>query len=318
MATLTRGWMQVWFPAVPLERVAIFRIAVTLFALVDVALVSNYMIGYTDVDPMFFDPVYLLSVGEDPVPTSTVYAAMTGLLVVSLALAAAGIWTRAALAVAAPLYLYHWTLFNSWGKVNHGKIPVVFALFVLIVAPSAARLSLDAWRRRKAGLADGPDLDPLAGWALRFIGVVIVASYAFSVYSKLRNTGPSWVVEPILLPFMRMGDTWVHQLLGENPELLIVLQGVTFVAEAAAVLVFLGGGVRNVLLATLAGFHLGSYLLLETEFFGFLVCYLVFFDLERMLPRLRRLRAGRPGAPPEAGPGHGAAEPVRAVERGSS
>ena len=286
---LTQAWTSFWFPAVPLERVAVFRIAVTVFALIDVAFVSTYMRGYTTVDPMFFDPVYLLRIGEHPVPSPAAYGVMTGVLVASLALAAIGYRARLALAVAAPLYLYHWALFNSWGKVNHGKIPVVFALFVLAVAPSAARLSVEAWRRYRGGttpLADAntadADLDRLAGWALRVVGVVIVSAYAFSVLAKLTNTGLSWVVQPILLPAMLTGDTWLHGLLADNPELLTLMQGVTLVTEAAAVLIFLGGRVRNALLAMLGAFHLGSYVLLETEFFGFLVCYLVFFPLERI------------------------------------
>lgn len=100
----------------------------------------------------------------------------------------------------------------------------------------------------------------------------------------------SWVVEPILQSQMLLGETWLHELLLANPEVLVVLQSATIIVEAAAVLVFLGGWVRNLLLAMLATFHLGSYVLLETEFFGFLICYLVFFELERILPWFRSIR----------------------------
>lgn len=66
---LAKRWVVVAFPAVPLERVAVFRIAVTVFALIDIVFVSDYIRGYTTVDPMFFDPVYLLRIGEHPVPS---------------------------------------------------------------------------------------------------------------------------------------------------------------------------------------------------------------------------------------------------------
>lgn len=223
---------------------------------------------------------------------------MTVVLAVSLTLAAVGYRTRVALAPAAPLYLYHWALFNSWGKVNHGKIPIVVALFVLAVAPSAARLSVDAWRARRAGLASPGDVhDRLAGWALRVVGVIIVVSYAFSVVAKLTNSGIAWVGEPVLLTSMRTGDSALHVFLVDRPWLLVVMQALTLLVEAAAVLVFLGGWVRNVLLAALAGFHIGSYVLLETEFFGFLVGYLVFFRLERIPQWLRALGTDMRDAP---------------------
>jgi hypothetical protein len=296
MSTFSGRWNQFWFPDVPLDRVAIFRIAVSVFALIDVAFVSNYVIGYTSVDPMFFDPVAWIDVLGLPVPSATTYGIMTAVLIASLALASVGYRARYALLVAAPLYLYHWSLFNSWGKINHGKIPVVLALFVLILAPSAAALSVDAWRRRRAGAPEPPVTDPVAGWALRVVGVAIVSAYALSVVAKLRNTGISWVVEPVLQAQLLLGDSGMHRFLVDHPQILVGAQVFTIAVEATAVLVFLGGWVRNVLLATLAGFHLGSYVLLETEFSGFLVCYLAFFALERLLPPAMRT------APPDAQP----------------
>jgi hypothetical protein len=300
MSSLARSWDRFWFPEVPLERVAIFRIAITAFALIDVVFVSNYMIGYTEVDPLFFDPIYLLRVGTFPVPSSGTYLVMSGIMAISLFCALVGYRARLALAVAAPLYLYHWALFNSWGKVNHGKIPAIFALFVLIVAPAAARLSVDTWRRSRTSAVRSAT-DPIAGWALRVVAVVIVCAYLFSVYSKLRNTGVSWAWEPVLLPYMQFGEGWAHEFLAANPQLLVVMQFVTLLAEAASVLLLTGNrAIRNVLLPILAMFHLGSYYLLETEFFAYLVCYLVFFDTERLLTWSRERRASQraePGGP---------------------
>lgn len=285
-AAISRAWNRFWFPEVPVERVAIFRIAVAVFAFIDVAFVSNYMVGYTTVDRVFFEPVVWLEVIGGPLPSPLAFGIMTVILLVALGAAAVGFRTRTALMVAAPLYLFHWSLFNSWGKVNHGKIPVVLALFVLIVAPAAAKLSVDAWRRARHAAPEVAERDAVAGWALRVVGVSIVSAYVLSVVAKLRNTGPSWVFEPILQAQLLVGDSWLHGLLVDNPDILIAAQAVTLLVEAAAVLVFLGGWIRNVLLAMLAAFHLGSYLLLETEFFGFLVCYIVFFETEHLLPYL--------------------------------
>jgi hypothetical protein len=300
LSRLDELWRDVWFPAVPIERVAIFRIAVAAFALIDVVVFSNYLIGYTAVDPVFFDPVYLLAapsfLGIDalPVPTGAGYLVLYTLMIAALVSAVIGYRTRVALALAAPLYLYHWVLFNSWGKINHGKIPVIFALFVLIVAPAGGRLAVDAVRRRRAaGRPDErPTHDRLAGWALRVVGVLVVGSYLFSVYAKLVNSGLGWPLEPILAVEFRAAAHPLGLLLAEQRQLLVVLQGVTLVAEAAAVFAFAGGWRRNLVLLTLGGMHVGSYVLLGTEFFAFILCYLVFFRLEDGLAWLRLRLAG--------------------------
>lgn len=302
MAALSRPvalWTEIWFPAVPIERVAIFRIAVTLFALVDVVVFSNYLIGYTAIDPVFFQPVYLLAapsfLGIDalPIPSRAGYLVLYLVMIAALLSAVVGYRTRAALAIAAPLFLYHWALFNSWGKINHGKIPLIFALFVLIVAPAGGRLAVDTVRRRRAGWGENaPTHDRLAGWALRVVGVVVVGSYLFSVYAKLANTGLGWPLEPILAVEFRAAAHPIGLFLAQQRELLVVLQGVTLVAEAAAVFAFAGGWRRNLVLFTLGSMHVGSYVLLGTEFFAFILCYLVFFRLEYGLAWLRQRSAG--------------------------
>ena len=287
-----RRWDGWWFAPIPVERVAIFRLLITGFALIDVTLVSNYVLRYSQVDRSFLDPVMLLEIplrlGIEPVPSPGVHIALHFVMALALLASFLGYRTRLALAVAAPLYLYHWALFNSWGKVNHGKIPAVIALLVLVLAPAGYRYSLDALRRRRQGRSvDDGALDPLAGWALRVVGFVVVASYPLSAIAKLLNAGPSWPLQPVVQSTLLRVDGPVAEALADRPGLLVVAQTVTFVAEFAAILILFGRWPRNVLLAFFGAFHLGSYFLLETEFFGFLVCYAVFFDLEDIPARLR-------------------------------
>lgn len=304
---LLRGWRAWWFPPVPLERLGLFRIAVATFAFLDVAFFSDYVLRYAEVDRTFFDPIYLLQIpqwlgiGGVPVPSSMAgFAVLYVVMLVALLAAVVGFRARIALAVGGVLYLYHWAVFNSWGKVNHGKIPVIAALLVLTVAPSAARYSVDAWRRRRACRPPVVELDPVAGWALRVVGVLLVAAYLLSVLAKLDNAGIGWPLEPIVqLQLMVGGDGGVAAWLADRPVLLHVMQALSITVEAAAFLALAGGWLRNVVLAALAGFHLGSYLLLETEFFGFLICYSAFFRLERLPAWVaeRVPRALRPALP---------------------
>ena len=297
MTPASTWWSRWWFPPVPEERVAVFRILVTGFALVDVTLVSNYMFQYSTVDRSFFEPVLLLELlglVTDPVPSPGGHRILYAVMVAALLASFVGYRTRLALLVAAPLYLYHWSLFNSWGKVNHGKIPAVIALLVLVVAPAAYRYSVDALRRRRSGRGDaGPVLDPLGGWVLRIVGVTVVGAYLLSVLAKLMNAGPTWPLQPVVASELLIVDGPIAQALVERPELLVVAQAVTMLAEVAAVLAFVGGWPRNIVLAVLAMFHLSSYALLETEFTGFLVCYAVFFRLEEIPPALRAIASSR-------------------------
>ena len=62
-------WNRFWFPEVPLERVAIVRFAVALFALIDVTLFSNYMWQYTTTDARFYQPIVSFRVLSIPPPS---------------------------------------------------------------------------------------------------------------------------------------------------------------------------------------------------------------------------------------------------------
>ncbi len=302
LTAIPRAWDRFWFPPVPTERVAIFRLIVTGFALIDVTVFSRYVLRYSENDLAFFHPVVLLRVPEllglnvHPIPPPAVHAVLYGVMIAALLASFIGYRTRLALAVAAPLFLYHWAIFNSWGKVNHGKIPVIIALLVLIVAPAAGRYSVDALRRRGRAHPDDPVvLDPLGGWALRVVGFIVVAAYMLSVLAKLANSGPTWAFQPVLARSLLTVDSPLASLMLEQPTLLVAAQIATLVAEALAVLAFAGGWRRNVVLATLASMHIGSYLLLRTEFFGFIVCYAVFYNLEE-IPRWFRYERGRRSA----------------------
>lgn len=285
-----------WFPAVPVARVALLRIAVAGFALFDASFFAGYIHRYTHVDLIFANPVHVMrfvGVFGSWRVSPTTFLILHAVLIVALILSLVGYRTRLALLTASVLYLHHFAMFNSWGKVNHGKITIIVALAVLAIAPAGLAYSFDALRRRRRGarIPDkglGDTLDPLAGWALRVITVLIVLAYLISAYEKLTRTGITWVVEPILARSLMDSPGALEFWLVEHGWLLQALQGVTLTAEIAAVLLlFYGGWVRNILLAILASFHVGSYVLLETEFFGWVVTYLAFFALERVVPPMR-------------------------------
>lgn len=289
--SLIRRWQAFWFPAVPVRRLAAFRIVMTTYAFFDIWLVSGFISRYSRVDDEFYKALIFLRPLPrlDPSLTSAVHA----VLVVSLALALVGCLTRVALWVAAPLYLWWWGTYYSFGAVHHGRIAVVAALFVLAIGPSGRAWSVDsllARRRAARGGAPPPptdERDELAGWALRVMMVLIVAAYMLAAYSKLRVSGPGWVTGGSLEAVMIKNGTPAALLLVRHLWLVSGMAVLTLLLESTAWLLFFRGRVRDAYVAAAVLFHIGTLIVLNISFLGLVVSYLVFYDLEVGVDRVR-------------------------------
>jgi hypothetical protein len=288
--SLVQRWQAFWFPAVPVRRLAVFRIVMTTYALFDIWLVSGFISRYSRVDDEFYKALVILQPFPrlGPALTSAVYA----VLVVSLALALVGCFTRTALWIAAPLYLWWWGTYYSFGAVHHGRITAVAALFVLAVAPSGGAYSVDSWRarRRAASLgapASAAGRDELAGWALRVMMVLVVGAYLLAAYSKLRVTGPGWVKGGALEAVMIKNGTPAAMLLVRHLWLVYAMAALTLVLEGTAWLLFFRGRIRDAYVVAAVLFHIGTLLVLNISFLGLVAAYLAFYDLEVGVDRVR-------------------------------
>lgn len=284
-----RRWQAFWFPAVPVRRLAAFRVVMASYALVDIWLVSGFMSRYSRVDDLFYRPVVLLR----PLPrlgpelTTIVHV----VLVVTLAVALVGLFTRAALWIAAPLYLWWWATFYSFGAVHHGRITVVAALFVLAVAPAGGAYSLDSLRAARRGRRRGTvsvidARDELAGWALRVMMVVVVAAYMLAAYSKLTRSGVGWITGDALAGAMVRKGTPAGLLLVSHDWAIHAMATLTLLLEATAWAMFLRGRVRDGYVACAVLFHAGTLVVLNINFLGLILAYLAFYDLEVGVDRL--------------------------------
>lgn len=311
-----RGW---WFPAVPIERLAVLRVLIGTFVAVELAVFSRFLPRYGDIDSLFADPVLLLRPIFGLTPSSTVLAGLQAVCVVSAVALAFGFFTRYAAVVTTGIYTYEWALFNSFGKVNHGKVPVIMALLVIIVAPAGAAWSVDAYRRRRQGRRGTPVArSELAGWALRVVMVTVVAAYFLSVLGKLRGSGLGWVTAPVLQTALISQPPALARWLQSQPELLTVMQAMTLLIEASSISLLFTRRTRTPLLLAFAAFHLGSLYLIRTEFLGFIFCYAAFYDTEEGVrwlgDRLQTIRParslphGQPGRPTVRAPASGLAD----------
>jgi hypothetical protein len=298
--SLVQRWQAFWFPAVPVRRVAAFRVVMTAYAFFDVWLVSGFVSRYARVDDTFYKPLIFLRPlpRADPGLTSAIHA----VLVVSLAFALAGCFTRPALWIAAPLYLWWWGTYYSFGAVHHGRIPVVAALFVLAAAPSGSAYSVDSLRaRRRAARRGLPQpaadrRDVLAGWALRVMMVLVVGAYVFAAYAKLRVSGPGWVTGGALEGVMVKNGTPAAMFLVRHVWAVHAMSALTLLLEASAWLLFFRGRIRDAYVVAAVLFHVGTLVVLNISFLGLVLSYLAFYDLEVGVDRMRawlrqRLRA---------------------------
>jgi hypothetical protein len=288
---LVRRWQAFWFPPVPVRRLAAFRVVMTAYAFFDVWLVSAFVSRYSRVDDEFYKALAIVRALPrlNPSLTNAVYA----VLVVSLALALIGCFTRPALWIAAPLYLWWWATYYSFGAVHHGRIAVVAALFVLAVGPSGRAYSVDSWRaRRRAARQGAPpppadQRDELAGWALRVMMVLVVGAYVLAAYSKLRVTGPGWVRGGALEAVMIKNGTPAAMLLVRHIWLVYAMAALTLLLESTAWLLFFRGRIRDTYVVAAVLFHIGTLIVLNISFLGLVLAYLAFYDLEVGVDRMK-------------------------------
>ena len=69
-------WNRWWFTPVPVRRLALFRIAVCIWAIWDLLGPARYIEQFSHVDPMFRSPILLLRIPSIGPPTPTIYTAV--------------------------------------------------------------------------------------------------------------------------------------------------------------------------------------------------------------------------------------------------
>ncbi|MDQ1495415.1 MAG: hypothetical protein QOG69_1898 [Actinomycetota bacterium] len=288
MSTLAGAWQRFWFPAVPVRRLAIYRIVVATFAFVDVTVVSGFISRYSSVSHEFYKPLYVMRLGGhdfhvSPGATSVLHI----VLAVTLAMAVIGLYTRVALLISAPLYLWWFGTYYSFGAVQHGRIIVVISLMVMLIAPAGRAFSIDAIRLRArragAGAAIPPPLnetDQLAGWALRVLMILVVAAYTLAAYAKIHTSGLGWATSGALQRLIVEKHTPVGNWLAHYPTIVKSMQVLTLFMEGTTAIVLLRGRIRDFYFLSLAGFHIGTLVLTNINFLGLMIGYLAFYDLE--------------------------------------
>lgn len=275
-----------WFPRVPRARVAWVRVVLGAVALIDALFLLRAPLHRSGT-PEFYDPVVLGAFLHLPPPTR----ATALLMLVGIALGLAGLVVGATARV--PAWVQHvggmllagcyliWSLWGmSFGYVAHDHMAIVVGCLLLVTAGTC----------RYADLAPSD----AAGWALRMIQILTVATYTGSVLAKaVMNDGDlvRWATSGTLAwAFLRRPNP-VNALLVEQAALLRAAQSGALALELAAPLVFLVRERWRVLVVlAFLGFHLSTFVLLGIHFLPTAVCWSAFLPWERWLGPTRRVR----------------------------
>jgi hypothetical protein len=213
---LLDAWRRYWFTPASLTNLGIARILLAAILLwLDG---TTRFLGVSAMLPAFWTPIPLLRLLGFGQPGARLLEWLSSVNVALLCALGLGVFTRTALALLFPLQLYLESLLNCFGKVSHGTIPDIYALFFLLLAPCDRGFALGAiWRRARAAgaapVAAPSRLSPFAGWPFDLLFVELAAYYCLSGLSKLRDGGLGWADGYALqyyLLLMRMpGGMWL-------------------------------------------------------------------------------------------------------------
>jgi hypothetical protein len=274
-----------WFmPVVPESRVAILRTVLYLFVIIDIHLFVRDPIPLSR-NPELYQPLLIERLFHLPPPSVPLTIALYLILVVFCLLAAANVLPRLAGAVVAAAFTWWTAIGMSYGKVDHDHLALVVALWVL---PTVGVIA-DRWR--------SVERSAQAGWALKCIQIAVISTYFLSALSKIRSGGwsiTSWPESAILLWAIVRRPHGLGQFLLPYPELLHVMQWLSFTAELTSVVVLWLRG-RALLAAAVfwMGFHAFTLAILYIHFAPTAICWLAFAPLERFGPWLRGVKARR-------------------------
>jgi predicted DCC family thiol-disulfide oxidoreductase YuxK len=285
-----------WFSPVSLRRLAACRLFAFGLLIVDLLYLGNWdWVFSRKIDPFFWEPILFLRIlqqafGFGPPPSPVVGAIYIGTLIVAAG-AFVGYRTRACALTSAVLYLYLIAVVYSWvAKVHHTHGVFVLLLLALSLSPCGATLSVDALLKRMRQAVDGMqfrrqhelETSFYARWPLRLIGIILCLVYFLCGYTKLRIGGLDWMNgETLAYWLLQDADVYSIQLpllLAQYPELLKPLSMMVIALELTFPVVLFVPGLLWIYLPAGLGFHLGTYLLMNTHFIWWWFTYMVFID----------------------------------------
>jgi len=274
---------------------AIFRI--TIFAVMLAVLNETEVLWYSRFPKeLFFPPTgteWILSW----IPINALWASRAIVLYkVFCWMALIGFFTRFSSLMSVFLGLYVLGIPQFFGKVNHEHFLLWFAMLIG-VSRSGDFLSFDAviraWKRADKGITAGPGLSKSYSLPLRFVWILIGIAYFFPGFWKVWNGGFYWGLSDNMK--YQLYSIWIFQS-DWNPlfridqyPFLYRLAGVgTILFELSFIVLIFIPLLRPLAVIGGISFHFMIKLFMRINFWTLQVCYVAFFDWNKIF-----LRCGR-------------------------
>jgi hypothetical protein len=281
-----RRWL---FTPVPLARIAALRVLVFGFVLLDVLWLHSTGEHHGAADPVWYRPLLVGELLHLPAATVALVAALKWTCVVAAVLALSGRYPRVLGWTVAITWSWFQYVAFSYGKVDHDRADFLIALFLL---PTVGLAHLRG--------AEGRRLSEAAGFALRCVQLMAIATYFLSAIAKVRFGGWEWVNSATIARAVVRRGTELSTWTLDFPWILHGMQWVLFSAELTSPLIFfLAERWRRRVVAAWFLFHAATYAAISIAFWPHLVMMLAFLPLEEYgraaAARLRDLtRRSRP------------------------
>lgn len=278
MSGVASAVQRYWFPALPAARLAVFSRIIHLTVLLTVFRFDRWVADHAFAPRPFWQPVAVARWVGLPAPTPGTMALLQWVIGVSAVVAIIGVgpivWRRAVNLVVACSYLTWVVWAFSFSKVDHDRLTIVVALFVLAIVPGVGR---------------GPDR--LAGWALRTVQVAFVLAYPLSAFTKLRKSGIGWISSAVFARAIVRRGSEFGDWFADRPSLLRAGQAAFITFEFLAVFALRRTGrLRVIVLVGVVALHLFTYAAVGIHFLPHTICITAFLPLERLHPRWRAER----------------------------
>ena len=281
--TMASAVHRYWFPALPAARLAVFSRIIHLTVLLTVFRFDRWVADHAFAPRPFWQPVAVARWVGLPAPTPGTMALLQWVIGVATFVAIIGVgptvWRRLVNLVVATSYLTWIVWAFSFSKVDHDRLTIIVALFVLVVVPGTV-----------AG-RDAADTDALAGWGLRTVQIAFVLAYPLSAFTKLRKSGIGWISSAVFARAIVRRGSEFGDWFADRPSLLRAGQAAFITFEFLAVFALRRTGrLRVIVLVGVVLLHLFTYAAVGIHFLPHTICITAFLPLERLHPRWRATR----------------------------
>lgn len=298
IAYLIRPWNRYWFAPTSLKRLAIFRILVLGFLIVDSLdlQIPGCIEGLKNASPEFYKPLLLFRILNLSPPSSPFTLDILHLLLILFAVGGMiGFITRFSIFVSLALYVYIIGMWWSFEGIHHSEEIFIFAMTALLLSPCGKVLSVDELlarvkesKKRGEFQRNRPENleSEFALWPIRLVQVLIALIYFNAGFWKLKLAGPSWA-DGVTLQFHLIRHYFLGQYVSElgfvisqYPTILKTLSVLTLVWELGFPIILIVPKLAWIWLPMGLLFHIGTGFTMDTWFFHFWFLYVAFINFE--------------------------------------